>query len=611
MKRIASLAILLAAMVSLFLAAPAAAKDKLFFISRGGDQVSWFDWATQKKGPPVKVPPYPTFVVQGQDPNTAFVVGAGKHKGNQPLGPGSVSIIETTAKKVIANVEVGWGMTDFYWSPDRSRLFILTGAVGLKPDAKAKTGLYIFNINSRQIEQVLPLNYNPTANVLSPDGKLLAVATAGLPSKDAAKAVPAALQVYDLEQGSLVSEAPLPVNPVDVAFSPDGGKIFVLTAGYPNKLVKDYPQVDPGAPVEASVNAWDVAGRAMIGAQKVGSDTKHMLVAANSAAAYLTATIEKKPAVVYVSPIDGVRNYTTEKPISKLIEDPQGRVLYLVGEKSVDVLDVKTWSKVNSMAHQEKLGMLTVGTIPDGRGFVFERDKRRVSFYDPASNQVTVVSVGKPANLLIKAAMDNKSSYLQKETVQIVGNKMYLLPNLATHVAVVDLTSLQMIKEIPITLPGLLGRAEYTFPESIDPNPLGNGLLASSTAVANQFSVVPVNTDTDEMEKGYKVERIVVKVSISFNDPKDVYDPVTGRKLGGWEPGKDTGNVRLLVYGPLLDEEHKMAFTQVSGTMYFIDLTTGKGGSASIGSGDWDPQVADKVEWAFKKKGWFNFGWQF
>lgn len=606
MKRLVRMTIFVVLTASLFLTAPAAAGDKLFFISWDGDKVNWIDWATFKKGTPVKVPLHPVFVVQGADQNIAFVLSKGKHKGSHAQGPGSISILDTSAKKIVSRIEVGWGLEDFYWNPDRSKLFILTGVVGVKPDAKAKTGLYIFNINSRQVEQVLPMNYNPVATALSPDGKLLAVATAGLPAKDASKAVPAALQIYDLVQGSLTAESQLPQNPSQVAFSPDGGKIFILNVGYPNNLDKEYPQIDPGAPVEASVNVWDVAGQAMIGTQKVGQNPKQMLVAPGGSGAYLTAMIEKKPAAVHVNPIDGVRNYTAENPILRLIEDPNGLVLYLVNEKSVDVLDVKTWSKINSIPHQEKKEMLTVGTIPDGRGFVFERDKRRISFYDPASNQLTTVSVGKPANLLLKSTIGN----YYKNTVQVVGNKMYLLPYLGTHVAVVDLNTLQMIKEIEITLPNLINLPQDIFPETIEPNPLGQGLLASSKASLGQLSVVPINTDTDQIEKGYKVPIAAIKIQIGFGSNKDVYDPATGRKLNNWDPSSELKDIDVLRAGPFLDVEHKVVYTPISASMllvHYIDLTTGKGGYINMGSGNWEPQIAEKVEWIGKKKWWFNF----
>lgn len=576
---------ILALVVALMLPLSAAAKDKLFFISGDAEKVTWFDWTTRKQGPILKVTPNAKFVLQGDDPVFAFVLSGGKISFGKPAGPGAIAIIDTRANKVSATLEVGWGLSDYYWGPDRSKVFVITGALGTSPNDKAKTGLYVFNLAEKQIEKVLPLNYNPVASALSPDGKLLAVLTAGLPSKDAAKAVPALLQVYDLEQAAMIAETSLPQNPSEVAFSPDGTRIFILTAGYPNVLDKDYPQLTPDAPVEASLCIWDVAGKALVLNKPVGFGAYQLQVAPDGSSATLLAmTGDKKPAVLKVSSSGEVRTYTPEKPVKYTFQDPQGRVVYLVNELLVDILDMKTWSRLDFILHQEKMGTLVTGLLPDGRGYVFERNKKRLSVYDPATNKITTVSLGQEAKSLVKLLLDKP---LDRETVQIIGNKMYLLTYGDSRVAVVDLTTLQLLKEIRVTCPDFLKREQDIYPEAIFLNPLGNGILACSAQ--NDLYVVPINTETDQLEKGYVLGRVVVHTSV---------------KLGSSGSLRPDETIKIYLYGPLVEPDQKIAYTMFSGILHYIDLTTGKGSYENLGSERWDPQFKEKVKWVYKKPWW-------
>ncbi len=547
---------------------PVVAGDKLFFLSRQQDQLTWMDWDEWRAaGKPLKVLPKPRFVVQGPDPDIAFVLSRGPVKGNKATGPGGVSIVDTKEKKVVAKVELGWGLCDFHRSPDGRKLFILTGAVGLNREARNRGGMYVFSLGTRQVEGVLPLNYNPVATALSPDGKLLAVLSAGLPDPDPAKSSPPSLQFYDLASEALVAEEPVPVNPVGLTLTKDGAKLAVLTAGYPSALDPGYPQTESVAPQPATVSVWDVRSHKREWLQEVGGAPAAVMFLPDGSVA--CPVVGQNPTFVRAG-AKGVQTCSIKEPV-RVVPDSRGRVLYVVSGKAVEVLDTKTWSITMTIPH-EGTEYLDVEALPDGRGLVYERGRaRRATFYDPAANQTKALVLStKPIPLLIAGRPP-----LQRQTIQVVGRKLYLLTYVDCSVAVVDLDTLTMIKEIPLKYKTSSGRPKSIMMEALYPDPRGGGLLACASE--SILLAIPINTQTDEAGTDEWTDT-AARGSTSFF----------------------SNTVKFVYTGPLLETKHKVLYTLVSQELTIMELGAPRAGFVNLGGGEWDPQVSEKVSWSMQ-----------
>ena len=540
------------------------ASERVFLISE--NKVTIFDWSTRKASRVIRVKGEALAVVEGQDPNFAFVLSRGRVNDHLPTGPSYISYIDLRKGRIQKNIAIGFGLKDYYYDETQDKLFLLTGAIGPFPNTRAKLGLYVFDLQTKQVEKILPLTCNPVAKAISPDKKYLAIISAGIIHKDHRSASSPALQIYDLAKKELIAEQSLPLYPAEIVFSKDNTKIYILTAGYPNKLPPDYPQLGQKGTTQATISVWDFNTMQLSGPFEIGTGARKMGLLADNTGVCMLSDDEQKPVVIFCSPTLLVRKLNCEKQPSSLISTDKGKYVYLISQDSVEVINSNTRLVIKSIPFMGKVEKLTLGVIDGGKSFLFERYLNRIRIHDPILNRVEIMSLDKTKDFL--GFLKTKNVSLPRGEVHVLGNKMYLLPAKEPYVLVYDLDSMQIMKKIPTQIKDRRGHSINIYPDVLVPSPDGTKLFACE--LLDSFGVVPINTQLDEVSPGCgnSFNRIFVKVSYGRGIPSN---PVT-----------INSKPELHIAGPVLDSENQVLYSVCNDFFEYFDLTTWKSNSKRI-----------------------------
>jgi DNA-binding beta-propeller fold protein YncE len=133
------------------------------------------------------------------------------------VGPGTVSVLDLTARKMLAVIPVvtsqgGWGIQRISISPDDRTVFTAD---------QTEPRLAVIDTKTRAVSSWVPLPERGYGSAVTPDGHWLLIA---LPRKDA-------VAVVDLQSMKVARTVPVAANPQEVLIRPDGKVAYVSCAG--------------------------------------------------------------------------------------------------------------------------------------------------------------------------------------------------------------------------------------------------------------------------------------------------------------------------------------------------------------------------------------------
>lgn len=133
------------------------------------------------------------------------------------VGPGTVSVLDLTARKMLAVIPVvtsqgGWGIQRISISPDDRTVFTAD---------QTEPRLAVIDTKTRAVRTWVPLPERGYGSAVTPDGHWLLIA---LPRKDA-------VAVVDLHSMKVARTVPVAANPQEVLIRPDGKVAYVSCAG--------------------------------------------------------------------------------------------------------------------------------------------------------------------------------------------------------------------------------------------------------------------------------------------------------------------------------------------------------------------------------------------
>ena len=166
-------------------------------------------------------------------------IRTGNHKfsfrfGYHPLEKSSASIIDTKTMQVVAQADLGWGLSDYYLTPDKKVLVTLaTGYQSQKPEETLPSELIAMDLSSGQVLGRLALQRMPSACILSKNGATAILLFAQQKQKGE-PSIPAELQFVSIEKLSIAGKVTFDGAPDLPVLSPSGEYVYLLEKGQPS-----------------------------------------------------------------------------------------------------------------------------------------------------------------------------------------------------------------------------------------------------------------------------------------------------------------------------------------------------------------------------------------
>ncbi len=279
-------------------------------------------------------------------------------------GDATLSIVDISQLREVARIPVLREPHHWALAPDGRTL--LVGDTG-------GNALFVLNPDSFAVLRRVPCA-DPYQLGFSPDGKFLVVN--GLARNQ--------VDVYDAATLRLVHRFPLASMPSHLAFSPDGGRVFVSLQGARRLAAIDLGRMQV---------LWQAeVGRAPAGVLWLGGRVLVALMGEDDFAV--------------LDPADGriERRVVTGKGTHQLYLSPDQRTLWVNARLSNITVALDAGSFAVRRRYAVPGGPDDIAFAPDGRLWITERFARAVAVLDPASGAVQSVDVGRsPHGLFLNA----------------------------------------------------------------------------------------------------------------------------------------------------------------------------------------------------------------
>jgi len=301
----------------------------------------------------VPVPSIAGSIDVGPTPNFVAVSPSGRQLYIAGRDSGVVSVVDTTADKVVATIKIPTGPPQFLaFSPDGRQAY-----VSVWNDARTIAAVSVLDTTTNSVVATIPVHTRPFLGAVTPDGKHLYV-----PNHDSGTVSVISTQTHTLE-----TEFSVPPNPHSVAFSADGTRAYI--ADHESNLV----------------SVVDTSTHAVVAKVPVQSSPHNLAVSPRQP---LVGVADFDAADL--SLIDtGTNRVVATVPVGKNPQHvawaPDGRFVYVV-DNADNTLDV-----VSADTHQVTASIPTgasptsIAVLPDGRrGFVSNLDSGTLTVLDLA-----------------------------------------------------------------------------------------------------------------------------------------------------------------------------------------------------------------------------------
>lgn len=282
---------------------------------------------------------------------------------------GDISIISTVSNQVVDTLDVGRRPRGIRVSHDGKKVFVaLSGSPKCPPSMsdedcakqetdKSKDGIAVVDVNTANLERVLPGGSDPEQFDLSADGRHLFVS-----NEDSDQ-----MTVVDIASGEVMKTVAVGREPEGVRVSPDGKLVYVTGES------------------DHDVTVLDADSGSVITTIAVGMRPRDAVFAPDGLLAFVSAELAHSITVIDVISHEVVATIELEaaaKPVGMVITSDSKRLYVANGRgKTVSAIDLNTF---------EVLASVEVG--PRSWGIVLSEDERFLYTANGPSDDVTVVN---------------------------------------------------------------------------------------------------------------------------------------------------------------------------------------------------------------------------
>jgi YVTN family beta-propeller protein len=309
----------------------------------------------------------------------------------------NVTVIDTSTNNVIATVPVGADPLGIAITPDGKKAYVTNYGIGslVNFDEKLNTSTDVFVIDTatNNVIATVPVKGNPVGVAVTPDGKKVYVTnclqTTGI-------------SVIDTTTNTVTATVPVKGNPIGVAVTPDGTKVYVANQG------------------TNSVFVIDTSTNNVIAIVPVGSDPNGIAMTPDGTKVYVTNSNNGDSDKGTVSVINTTRNNVITKVSvggqpSGIAVTPDGKKVFVANQfdNNVSVINTETnnvITKINVRNQTVTLGQF-IGFIP-------------AQTDHPVTNFSTNISSSNGSNINTNVTVNvlqsgNNTSYFEKTFEQI------------------------------------------------------------------------------------------------------------------------------------------------------------------------------------------------
>jgi YVTN family beta-propeller protein len=300
--------------------------------------------------------------------------------GFHPQEKSSATIIDAKTMQVAAEVDLGWGLTNYYLTPDKKVLItIASGYQSQKPEETLPGEIILTNVSSGQTLGRLALPRPPSNCLISKDGAT-AVLLFAQQNQKGSPLKPAELQFVSIEKQAIAGSITLDGAPDMPLLSPDGKYVYLMEKGQPSNK--------PEKNVNGRIQVIAMKEMKVAAILDAGSDPKGVLA---DDAAGQTLILSSGQPVKGEKDVDGELRVLRGASISGLVKvgaaprfirfSPDRKRLYVLGWDDLTAIDYASLHELGRIHLSGSASELAVS--PDGnRGFVLFPGSSKMSILD-------------------------------------------------------------------------------------------------------------------------------------------------------------------------------------------------------------------------------------
>jgi YVTN family beta-propeller protein len=312
-------------------------------------------------------------------------IRSGNHKfsfrfGYHPLEKSTASIIDTKTMQVVAQADLGWGLSDYYLTPDKKVLVTLaTGYQSQKPEETLPSELIAMDLSSGQVLGRLALQRLPSACVLSKNGATAMLLYAQQKQKGE-PSMPAELQFVSMDKLLVSGKVTFDGAPDMPVLSPSGEYVYLLEKGQPSN--------NPDKNINGRVHVISIKEMKAVADLDAGSDPKGVMADEASGQVLILSNGAPVKGQKYV---DGELRILRGASIVSLVKvgaaprffrfSPDRKRLYVIGWNELSAID---YTDLHEISRVPLGGFASEFALsPDGNhGFVLFSESSRLLLVD-------------------------------------------------------------------------------------------------------------------------------------------------------------------------------------------------------------------------------------
>ncbi len=309
----------------------------------------------------------------------------GNHKisfrfGYHPLEKSTATIIDAKTMQIVAQADLGWGLSDYYQTPDKKMLVTLaTGYQSQKPEETLPSEIVTTNLLNGQVLGRLTLPRLPSACVLSKDGATAVLFYA--PKKQKGEPpISAELQFVSTDKLTIAGSVTLEGSPDMPVLSPTGEYIYLLEKGQPSN--------NPEKNINGRIHVVSMKEMKAVADLDAGSDPRGVLA---DEASGQTLILSDGAPVKGQKNVDGEMRVLRGATISTVVSiangpqfirfSPDKKRLYVVGRDELSAIDYAALREIGRIPLGGFASELALS--PDGsRGFALFAGSSRLLLLD-------------------------------------------------------------------------------------------------------------------------------------------------------------------------------------------------------------------------------------
>lgn len=270
-------------------------------------------------------------------------IRTGNHKfsfrfGYHPLEKSMATIIDTKTMRIVAQADLGWGLSSYFQTPDEKMLVTLsTGYQSQKPEEALPSEIVTTNLLNGQVLGRLTFPRFPTSCVLSNDGKTAMLLFTQQKHKGE-PSIPAELQFVSTEKLSIAGKITFDGAPDMPVLSPTGEYVYLLEKGQPSN--------NPEKNINGRIHVISIKDMKAMADLDAGSDPRgviadeasgQILILSNGAPIKGQKNVDGELRVLRGASISTLINIGTEPRFIRF--SPDKKRLYVVGRDELSVID--------------------------------------------------------------------------------------------------------------------------------------------------------------------------------------------------------------------------------------------------------------------------------